>query len=264
MMMILQTVSWTITRNVDGSTMTTSITHLRGPIGQERPAMAPATALLRSRATILVALAVTAQTASAGPQRGGVHGGSGSLHQGDAAGHQRHHACVHEQPNHGVSAVMRGTSLAEGVEGVDYAGAGGGIKIGFDAEEFSFCGEIGLGLGAGVVVDPAEPIDGDSTSVMAEISAEKGPLGGSVKAELDDCGRASVEGKACFGPFCAKAKKTFGKDGLEKGGEVSGSWPPRPCHGYAQRGDQGGEYQTAGQARRPAVCATQVVGGPRP
>ena len=39
---------------------------------------------------------------------------------------------------------------------MDYAGAGGGIKIGSDAEGFSLCGEIGLSLGAGVAVDPAE------------------------------------------------------------------------------------------------------------
>jgi len=109
------------------------------------------------------------------------------------------------------------------IEVTGFAVAGGGIKLSFDAEGISICGEIGLGVGVGVAVDPAEGIDGDSTSIIAEISAEKGPLSGGVKGELDDCGRLSVEGKGCFGPFCAKGKKTFGKDGIEGGGEVAGN-----------------------------------------
>jgi RHS repeat-associated protein len=108
------------------------------------------------------------------------------------------------------------------IEASAYAGPGGGIKIGIDAQGISLCGEIGLGVGMGLSVDPFEGIDSDSTSLIAEASGALGPLSGSLKGELDDCGRISGEAKTCLGPLCAKGKKTLGEDGSEVSGELAG------------------------------------------
>jgi RHS repeat-associated protein len=98
------------------------------------------------------------------------------------------------------------TSGLPSVEASLYEGIGVGAKLAVDSNGISFCLEVGLGIGGGVSVDPFESIDKTGVSDVAEATLGIGPVGGTVKAELDDCGNATVEGKGCVGPFCAKRK----------------------------------------------------------
>jgi RHS repeat-associated protein len=86
-----------------------------------------------------------------------------------------------------------------------YDGIGVGGKISITGDGFSICGEIGLGVGDALVVDPFGGLDRTGTSVVAEAIVSDGTQSIGVGGELDDRGCAMGEAKACVGPLCAKA-----------------------------------------------------------
>jgi YD repeat-containing protein len=111
------------------------------------------------------------------------------------------------------------------LEGSAYGGFGGGGKLSITTEGISVCAEVGFGIGAGGSMDPFDDLESDSSTVFSEASAKVGPLSVGIKAELDDCGKATIERKGCLGPLCGKRKTEFGdpfgKEGADHGFEVT-------------------------------------------
>jgi RHS repeat-associated protein len=104
-----------------------------------------------------------------------------------------------------------------------------GIKLGLTSEGFSFCWEGGLGIGAGVSIDPLEGLDTNGSSTFqAEIGGDVAGFGMGAKLSRriskGPCGRSGeiqAEAKACAGIVCGKVNN----DGLGGGvdlGEVAG------------------------------------------
>lgn len=89
------------------------------------------------------------------------------------------------------------------------AGAGPyvGIKMAVDGQGFSFCWELGIGIGAGIEADPFEGTDDEGFSAVSEVAAEVGGVGIAGKVERTfggPCPQTKGEVKACAGPACVK------------------------------------------------------------
>ncbi|MGN6245541.1 MAG: RHS repeat-associated core domain-containing protein [Motilibacteraceae bacterium] len=88
-------------------------------------------------------------------------------------------------------------------------GAGAGLWLGITAavntDGFSFCWEAGVGVGAGIEVDPVAGLDADGTKVVAEVSGNVAGLGITGKLERpvgSKCPQTSGQVKACAGVVC--------------------------------------------------------------
>ena len=86
------------------------------------------------------------------------------------------------------------------IGGSVYAVFGGGASLCITDEGLSLCAEAGLGVGTGADIDPTGDLADDGTSVLAEVSAKYGPLGGKLGLELDNTGCLSGGPEAELGP----------------------------------------------------------------
>ena len=86
------------------------------------------------------------------------------------------------------------------VGGSVYSGIGAGAQICSDDEGTSICVEAGFGVGSGAEVDLQGGSEATGSSLIAEVSAKFGPLGGKVGAELDGSGCLTVSPEVELGP----------------------------------------------------------------
>lgn len=102
-----------------------------------------------------------------------------------------------------------------------------GIKAAVTGDGFSFCWEGGLGIGAGIEVDPLAGLDADGSSVVAEVSGEVFGVGVSGKLEKQltgPCpGDVTAEVKGCVGPACGRVDNKEGLGGNLSLAELAGA-----------------------------------------
>jgi hypothetical protein len=68
-----------------------------------------------------------------------------------------------------------------------YLGIGGGVNFGFGWDGWSYCGEMGVGLGVSAEADPfADPAEAGDTN-FGEAGGKAGFWGGGLAAEQSDC-----------------------------------------------------------------------------
>ncbi len=83
-----------------------------------------------------------------------------------------------------------------------FGGPGGGIQYCRKDGKNSICGEIGVGVGGGVEVDPFGDVAKDGGTITGEVTGKWGPLSGTVGFETDlDCFNSKGYAKAGAGPF---------------------------------------------------------------
>lgn len=107
-----------------------------------------------------------------------------------------------------------------------------GIKLAVNGDGFSFCWEGGVGVGAGLGIDPTGGLDPEGFKAAAEVGTDVLGFGVSGKLERQfkdgPCGgggsgsATTAEVKACAGIVCGKVNQD-GFGGLEASlGEIAG------------------------------------------
>jgi RHS repeat-associated protein len=105
-----------------------------------------------------------------------------------------------------------------------YEGVGGGFSVSFTSVGFSWCGELGLGIGKSVGVDPFGDLEEAGGSLNLELGGSVGFLSGSLgySEKTKGGGLSGCPGKFspefCAGPFCTSGNnlKVSGDPGNRK------------------------------------------------
>ncbi len=104
-----------------------------------------------------------------------------------------------------------------------YGGIGGGLRLTFTREGFSWCGELGVGVGVTAELDPFSDLDKETVGVFGEAKLDLlGIAGVKVKAEVTNpCGTGagpsdgdydvSFKPEVCLALVCTSGDNLKGK-----------------------------------------------------